>query len=100
MMYRYNEHRHKLDEDLMNDLREASVEAEAKVAASGRDVEPGSLDNVINGTPLDQVRAVIERKKRPAEIALRNHAIGQKMAGMVAERGRRIDAFFNTAKES
>lgn len=102
MEFRYDNTARTFDEQLVEDMKEHRKEAEAhkeEREAAKAEARKGGLDAIIEGTPLEQVRRVIDAKKRPAEAVLREHEVGKKMAAMAAERGSSLDRFLTNSKE-
>lgn len=97
--FRYNDRAQKLDDDLVAELvahRDAKT-AEEMEAKTERDiVRAGGLEQIAGGTPLDQVKAIIEKKKRPAATLLKEHEAGKKMAEMASRGSRAVDNFLGT----
>lgn len=98
--FRYSDNAQKLDDDLVAELtahRDAKT-AEEMEAKTERDiVRAGGLEQIAGGTPLDQVKAIIEKKKkRPAATLLKEHEAGKKMAEMASRGSRAVDNFLGT----
>jgi hypothetical protein len=97
--HRYLEAAHRFDDELVADLT-AHVEEQGQRAeekrSSTEEERRGGLDAVVKGTPLDQVKAIIEKKKRPSEQLLKEHEVGKKMAGMSVRGIRTVEGFLGS----
>jgi hypothetical protein len=97
--FRYDDSARRFDEELTEEIMSSRKAAEAKEEerrASLKAERRGGLDAIADGTPLDQVKAVIEAKKRPAAVVLKEHEVGKKMAAMIGDREAAVDRFLGT----
>lgn len=97
--FRYDSKARQFDDELAEDIlasRKLAESREEERLASLKAERKGGLDAIIDGTPLDQVKAVIEAKKRPAAIVLKEHEVGKKMAAMIGDREAALDRFLGT----
>ncbi len=96
--HRYSENARQLEDDIVSELtthqQERSMEAEEKQAARLASAG-GGLDAIAAGTPLDRVKAIIEKKHTPGH-ELKKHEAGKKMASMSVRGMRAIEQFLGT----
>jgi len=81
--YRYSAHAQQLNDELIAELSAHRSERETlaeEKQASHEVATKGGLEAIAKGTPLDVVKAVIEKKKRPVDQVLKEHEVGKKMA--------------------
>lgn len=96
--HRYLNNAYSFDDALAADLKEHKAQAallHEEKRAEREAAEAGGLDQIIEGTPLDKVKAIIEKKKHPAEHVLKKHEAGKKMASMATRGPRAVDAFLS-----
>ncbi len=95
--FRYNDAAESLEESILEEL---ALHAEEKTAAPERHASSGAVHRLAaKPTPLDEVKAVIERskaKKDPAAAALLNPVLTPEPKKTAAED---LDAFLGAVKE-
>ncbi len=84
--YRYLNHAYSFDDSLAAELKEhrdTSVIAQEEKRAEREAAREGGLDAIIvGGTQLDQIRALIEKKKTSPARLLKEYEVGEKMKAM------------------
>lgn len=83
--HRYLNHAYSFDDSLVAELKEhrdTSVIAQEEKRAEREAARAGGLDAIVAGTPLDQVKAIIEKKKISPTRLLREYEVGEKMRAM------------------
>jgi hypothetical protein len=95
--FRYNEKARQLDDALDADAAEYVAEKAAMKAKP--EAESGIQRIAKGGTPLDEVRALIESGKQKAAQDLREHAVKQKLAALKAQPYVDVDEFINLAQK-
>jgi len=83
--HRYLNHAYSFDDSLAAELKEhrdASVIAQEEKRAEREAARKGGLDAIVGGTPLDQVKAIIEKKKVSPTQLLKEYEVGEKMKAM------------------
>lgn len=93
MEYRYLNHAYSFDDNLVAELKEhrdSVTLSEEEKRAERETARRGGLDAIVGGTPLDQVKAIIEKKKvSPAQL-LKEYEVGEKMKAMKASHAHKI----------
>lgn len=94
--FRYSANSQQLDKDLLDELtehREAKLATEHEAQTERDIIRAGGIDEIAKATPLEQVKAIIEKKKKSPELLLKEHAVGKKVAEMAAHSRRAVDDF-------
>jgi hypothetical protein len=96
--FRYSKNARELDDALVTELTQHRAEAAERAEDEKQANEYCGLDHIAKGgTPLDQVKAIIESKKaKPAKKMLEEHAVGKKMAEMLVRGPGLIDTFLGS----
>ena len=96
--HRYLNNAHSFDDGLVAELKEHKEQSallHEEKRAEREAAEAGGLDAIAAGTPLDKVKAIIEKKKTPAVQVLKEHEAGKKMASMATRGPRAVYAFLD-----
>ena len=96
--HRYLDHAYSFDDALAAELKEHKTQSallQEEKRAEREAHEAGGLDAIIEGTPLDKVKAIIEKKRQPSVHVLKQHETAKKMASMATRGPRVVDAFLD-----
>lgn len=94
--HRYLNNAYSFDDALTAELKEHKQESALlyeEKRAEREAAEAGGLDAIVAGTPLDKVKAIIEKKKQPTSHVLKEHETAHKMASMAMRGPRAVNAF-------
>lgn len=95
--HRYLNNAHSFDDGLVAELKEHKEQSallHEEKRAEREAAEAGGLDAIAAGTPLDKVKAIIEKKTSAAQV-LKEHEAGKKMASMATRGPRAVYAFLD-----